>query len=186
MMVDSLFIIVLSICLIRLICGLFSYLAFGVWRFVRLSLADGFFQEDGIECPCGAVVRPDGLFVGEWHMPQQVVPCLCFQAFVAQSPSCIGSESWDEEVVASDFQSLLLVVLIMMEPSFVELGVFNHRLQLVHQFEAAHDGHEVVGALQRGVGFGGDDACGRVVAEGEGALEEALREVGDGGHAGQK
>lgn len=148
------------------------------WLFV-----DSFFQEDGIERPSGAVVCPDHLFVREWQVLQEVVPCRLFQGFVTQSPTCIGRQTGNEESALADFPCLLFVVLVVVEPGLVECGMVNHRLHLVQQFEASHDGHEVVGSLQGGVCFCADDACGRVISQCKGALEETLRKRGDGGHS---
>ena len=115
-------------------------------------------------------------------MMEQVVPCLLLELLVAESPTSVGGKSGYEEAVLPEFPCLLLVLAVVVEPCLVELGVFHHRLQLVHQFEAAHDGHEVVGGLE-GVDVGGDDARGRVVAEGKGTLEEAVGQGSDGGKA---
>ena len=116
-------------------------------------------------------------------MVEQVRPGLLFELFVAQSPGGVGSEAGNAELVFADVEGFLLVVAAVTEPLGKEAGMVNALLQFVHQFKAAHDGHEVVGVLNGAVTLVGDDARGGVVAQGFGTLKEAMREMGDGVHA---
>ena len=72
----------------------------------------------------------------------------------------------------------------MFEPCVLPLGIGDEVHQLVVDLETAHDGHKVIGSAQVGVALRGDDACRRVVTEGERAGKHASGQLADTLHSG--
>ena len=79
-------------------------------------------------------------------------------------PIGVGLEAWYAEVVATDGESLLLIVHGVGEPCPTPLWRGKGEHHLIHHLEASHDGEQMVGVLHGGVAFPCYYACGRVVA----------------------
>ena len=92
-------------------------------------------------------------------MVEEVVPCFLSQLFVAEAPCCIGCEARYEEVVMADAECPRFVFAVVVEPFGKEAWMVDAAFYLVEQFEASHDGEQVVGVDYVAVALAGDKSC---------------------------